>query len=32
LTANPPPDVWLEDGDVIEIPELGEAAPVTEAK
>jgi ankyrin repeat protein len=32
LTANPPPDVWLEDGDVIEIPELGEGAPATEAK
>jgi ankyrin repeat protein len=32
LTANPPPDVWLEDGDVIEIPELGEAPPATEAK
>ncbi|HTA31057.1 MAG TPA: hypothetical protein VK731_11265, partial [Candidatus Cybelea sp.] len=32
LTANPAPDVWLEEGDVIEIPELGEGAPVTEAK
>ena len=32
LTANPAPNVWLEDGDVIEIPELGEGAPVTEAK
>jgi hypothetical protein len=32
LTSNPPPEVWLEDGDVIEIPELGEAAPATEAK
>jgi ankyrin repeat protein len=32
LTANPAPDVWLEDGDVIEIPELGEGAPATEAK
>jgi ankyrin repeat protein len=32
LTSNPPPDVWLEDGDVIEIPDLGEAAPAAEAK
>jgi hypothetical protein len=32
LTANPRPEVLLEDGDVIEIPELGEAAPVTQAK
>jgi hypothetical protein len=32
LTANPRPEVLLEDGDVIEIPELGEAAPVTDAK
>ncbi len=32
LTSNPPPNVWLEDGDVIEIPELGESAPVTETK
>jgi ankyrin repeat protein len=32
LTANPPPDVWLEDGDVLEIPEFGESAPVTGAK
>jgi hypothetical protein len=32
LTANPAPDVWLKDSDMIEIPELGEAAPVTEAK
>jgi ankyrin repeat protein len=32
LTSNPPPEVWLEKGDVIEIPELGEAAPATESK
>jgi ankyrin repeat protein len=32
LTANPAPEVLLKDGDVIEIPELGESAPVTEAK
>jgi hypothetical protein len=32
LTANPPPEVWLEDGDVIEIPEVGEAAPATGSK
>jgi len=32
LTVNPRPDVWLEDGDGIEIPELGEAAPATGAK
>jgi ankyrin repeat protein len=32
LTANPPPEVWLEDGDVIEIPEIGEGAPATGAK
>ena len=32
LTSNPPPDVWLENGDVIEIPELGQAAPATESK
>ncbi len=32
LTANPAPEVWLKDGDVIEIPELGASAPVTEAK
>jgi hypothetical protein len=31
LTANPAPEVWLEDGDVIEIPELGEAAPAAGA-
>jgi hypothetical protein len=27
LTAKPAPEVWLEDGDVIEIPELGEGGP-----
>jgi len=27
LTANPAPDVWLEEGDVIEIPEFGEVGP-----
>jgi len=32
LTTDPAPDVWLEDGDAIEIPELGGAAPATEAK
>jgi ankyrin repeat protein len=32
LTANPAPEVWLEDGDVIEIPELGEGAPAADAK
>lgn len=32
LTAHPPPEAWLKDGDVIEIPELGEGAPTTEAK
>jgi ankyrin repeat protein len=32
LTANPPPDVWLENSDVIEIPEIGEGAAATEAK
>jgi ankyrin repeat protein len=32
LTKNPPPDVWLENGDIIEIPELGEAAPAADAK
>jgi ankyrin repeat protein len=32
LTANPPPDVWLEDEDVIEISELGESAPTAETK
>jgi hypothetical protein len=32
LTANPAPEVLLKDGDVIEIPELGASAPVTEAK
>jgi ankyrin repeat protein len=32
LTSNPPPDVWLEEGDVIEIPELGETTPATEVK
>jgi ankyrin repeat protein len=32
LTTDPAPDVWLEDGDVIEIPELGEAAPAEGAK
>jgi hypothetical protein len=26
LTAKTPPEVWLEDGDVIEIPEIGEGA------
>jgi hypothetical protein len=32
LTANPPPDVWLENGDVIEIPEIGETGPGAEPK
>jgi len=32
LTAKRPPEVWLEDGDVIEIPELGEEAPSAPAK
>jgi ankyrin repeat protein len=32
LTANPPPDVWLEEGDVIQIPELGDSAAAAEAK
>jgi ankyrin repeat protein len=32
LTANSQPVVWLADGDVIEIPELGEVAPATETK
>jgi hypothetical protein len=27
LTTQPAPDVWLEEGDVMEIPELGEGAP-----
>ena len=30
--TKPPPDVWLEDGDAIEIPELGEDAPAAAAK
>jgi hypothetical protein len=32
LTANPAPNDWLEDGDVIEIPELGDVGPAAEAK
>jgi ankyrin repeat protein len=32
LTANPPPEVWLEHGDVIEIPEVGEGAPAAGTK
>jgi ankyrin repeat protein len=32
LTAKPPPEVWLENGDVIEIPELPEGLQPTEAK
>jgi len=32
LTANPAPQVWLEEGDVIEIPELGDVGPSAEAK
>jgi ankyrin repeat protein len=30
LTSNQPPNVWLEDGDVIEISQLGEGAPAAE--
>src|ERR1700722_5135024 len=32
LTTNPAPNVWLENGDVIEIPELGDVGPAAEAK
>ncbi len=32
LTTKTPPEVWLEDGDVIEIPELGQAAPAATTK